>query len=283
MSESEIVEIFEQNPEANVGVVTGRVSHLLVLDADAPDALHKLNKGVPVTPITETARGRHYYFELPSENIRSATSLAEGLDLRAEGGYVVAPPSVHPSGKVYEWVIPPIEAQPAPPPAWLLEMLRKQRKQQNAERISEIVRGVPEGRRNVSAAALAGKLVGCFPPQDWEIAWILLEAWNARNKPPLDKRELRRVFEKISKRELQKRMKESNRSKEAMLARALSIALQLANLSERQIAKLSNIPRSTLKRLLHIKPYGVMDQFGKKEGFRCEFLSKSGPKSKEGR
>jgi hypothetical protein len=282
LSEREIVEIFDRNPDANVGVVTGRVSNLLVLDADAPDVVKKW--GVPVTPISETARGRHYYFELQSEKIRSATHLADGLDIRAEGGYVVTPPSVHPSGKVYDWVIPPTEAQLAPAPTWLLEMLKKHRKQQNYERISEIVQGVQEGQRNVSATVVAGKLLGCFPEHDWHIAWLLLEAWNEKNKPPLPRKELRRVFESIAKRELQKRTKESNRSKEAMLARALTVALQLTNLSERQIAKLSNIPRSTLRRLLHNpNQHVVMGHFEKKEGFRCEFLNQSGPKSNEGR
>jgi predicted XRE-type DNA-binding protein len=247
LGESEIVQIFEQNPNANVGVVTGRVSNLLVLDADAPDAIKKW--GVPVTPISETARGRHYYFQLPDVRIRSATGLADGLDVRAEGGYVVAPPSVHPTGKPYEWVIPPFEADPAPPPAWLLEMLRKQRKQQNYETISEIVRGVEEGRRNVSAAALTGKLLGALPPHDWEIVWVLLESWNEKNKPPLDKRELRRVFESIAKRELRKRA--NSESKEELLARAVTILLEHSDLSQRELARLLNISKSKLSRLIN--------------------------------
>jgi hypothetical protein len=247
LGESEIVEIFEQNPNANLGIVTGHVSNLLVLDADAPGVIKKW--GVPVTPISETARGRHYYFELQNEKIHSATSLAEGLDIRAEGGYVVAPPSIHPTGKSYEWVIPPLEVEPAPPPAWLLELLRKHRKQQKYEKISEIVRGVEEGRRNVSACVIAGKLVGRFPPQDWEIAWLLLESWNARNKPPLPRKELRRVFDKIAARELRKRT--NSESNEELLARAVTILLEHSDLSQRQLARLLNISKSKLSRLIN--------------------------------
>jgi hypothetical protein len=274
LTEREIVEIFEQTPDANLGVVTGRVSHLLVLDADAPDVMKKF--GVPVTPIAETARGRHYYFTYPGTPVRSATGLADGLDLKADGGYVVSPPSVHPTGKSYEWVIPPTEAEPAPCPSWLLELLRKHRKQQNYETISEIVRGVEEGRRNVSACVLAGKLLSCFPESDWHLAWLLLDSWNEKNKPPLAKKELRRVFDKIAKRELQRRAQ--SESKEAQIARALRVAFTHSNLSQRQLARLSNVSQSTISRLLKTpltQPYGVENHFEKKSGFKSAFFSKS--------
>jgi predicted XRE-type DNA-binding protein len=271
LNEREIVEIFEQNPDANLGVITGRVSNLLVLDADAPDVVKKW--GVPITPISETARGRHYYFHLPDGKIRSATGLADGLDLRAEGGYVVAPPSVHPSGKSYEWVIPPTEAEPSPPPAWILELLRKHRARHKAASLAEIAHGVPEGQRNISSAKLIGYLLAHLPPDLWEsIAWPLVRGWNQLNRPPLSERDLRYTFDSIARRELQKQTKHED--KETQIVRALQVAFKYSNLSQRQLAQLSNVPQSKLSRLLNPNNL-VMNHFEKKSGFKSALFSES--------
>jgi hypothetical protein len=271
LTEPELTELFERNPLANVGIITGKVSQLLVLDADAPDVVKHLS--IPETPIAETARGRHYYFHLPNAHIRSVAGIAEGLDIRADGGYVVSPPSTHPSGKRYEWIIPPrgldpYGAEPAPPPAWLMELLSRHRARSGT--LARIVQGVPEGQRNISSAALIGKLLGCLPQDDWEsIAWPLAAAWNARNSPPLPERELRRVFEKIAAREHQRRL--TAESKELRLTRALQKISRHFKLSQRQLSKLTEIPQQTLSRwLLRLEslqslplkpPYGVMGHF----------------------
>jgi len=250
MDEEELIKLFEENPEANLGVVTGTVSQLLVLDADAPEIVQK--RGIPETPIVETARGRHYYFALPDTRIRSATNIADGLDVKAEGGYVVVPPSVHPSGKRYEWIIPPrgldtFGAEPAPPPSWLLEMLSKWRARSGTLELSRLVQGVPEGQRNISSAALIGKLLGCLPPDDWEsIAWPLACAWNACNSPPLPEKQLRYTFDCIAHKELQKR---SQALKQSDLLEKL-VNFISSNFSQQQIAKELNVHRSTISRLL---------------------------------
>jgi DNA-binding transcriptional regulator YiaG len=182
--------------------------------------------------------------------IRSVAGIADGLDIRADGGYVVSPPSTHPSGKRYEWIIPPrgldpYGALPAPPPSWLMELLSKHRARSGT--LVRIVQGVPEGQRNISSAALIGKLLGCLPPDDWEsIAWPLAAAWNARNSPPLPDRELRRVFEKIAAREQQRRL--TAESKELRLTRALQKISRHFKLSQRQLSKLTQIPQQTLSR-----------------------------------
>jgi hypothetical protein len=250
LSEREIVELFEQNPDANLGVVTGSISGLLVIDADAPEIVKRW--GTPETPIAETSRGRHYYYQLPDSAVPSIVGVADGVDIRAEGGYVVAPPSVHPSGRCYQWVIPPrgldpFGAEPAPPPAWLMELLSRHRAQSGTLELSRILQGVPEGQRNISSAALIGKLLGCLPQDDWEsIAWPLAAAWNALNNPPLPDRELRRVFEKIAAREHQRRL--TAESKELRLTRALQKISRHFKLSQRQLSKLTQIPQQTLSR-----------------------------------
>jgi len=258
LQEREIIEIFERHPDANLGVITGRISNLLVVDSDAPDAL---KRGVPLTPIAETSRGRHYYFQLPDKKIRSVTGIAEGLDLKGEGGYVVSPPSVHPSGTRYQWIIPPrgldpLGPEPAPPPAWLLELISKRRAKSRAKSrpVREIIYGVQEGERNVSATAIAGKLLGRLPTEDWWVAWELLKSWNAQNKPRLPERELRQVFDSIARRELQKRTLVEN--EQHRFFKNLVRFIQ-ENFSQRQLAKALNVNQSTVSRRLKSLPYLV--------------------------
>ena len=249
LEEREIVELFERHADANLGVVTGSVSRLLVLDADSPSVVAKL--GVSETPIAETARGRHYYFQLPNVRIRSVAGIADGLDVRAEGGYVVAPPSVHPSGARYQWLIPPkgldsLGADPAAPPAWLWELIRTRRARSRPVR--EIISGVPEGERNISAAAVAGKLLGCLPVEDWIVAWEALRGWNALNKPPLDERQLRYTFDCIARREFEKRARVKNEHQK-LLEKLVQFLKN--NHSQREIAKAIGINQSTVSRLYH--------------------------------
>ena len=70
----------------------------------------------------------------------------------------------------------------------------------------EGLRGVAEGGRNVTAASLAGKILGRVPEELWEVAaWGGLKEWNSRNDVPLAERELRAVFESIARREYRRR------------------------------------------------------------------------------
>lgn len=97
-------------PRLNIGIVTGSVSGLAVLDLDRRHGgfeslvqLERLHGALPVTVEAETGGGRHLYFACPHPAPRNKAGLAPGIDLRGEGGMVVAPPSLHPSGKDYRW------------------------------------------------------------------------------------------------------------------------------------------------------------------------------------
>ena len=124
-----------QTPTANVGIATGARSNLLVLDVDpdkgGDESLHALESRYG--PLPETIEvvtgngGRHLYFQYPGYPIASsAGKLGPGLDIRADGGQVVAPPSIHPvTGRSYEWegAHHPDDISPAPVPHWLLRLL----------------------------------------------------------------------------------------------------------------------------------------------------------------
>jgi hypothetical protein len=111
-SEREIVDWLRRWPEANVGIVTGEISNLIVLDVDpkhgGDDALERLERRYRPLPDTVEAitggGGRHFYFTQSGLLTRSRAGLAQGIDLRGDGGYIVATPSIHPSGRLYEWV-----------------------------------------------------------------------------------------------------------------------------------------------------------------------------------
>jgi len=113
-------------PVANIGLATGQ--GLLVIDIDGPggeDALldMQLTSGLPDLPETlmaRTGRGRHLLFSVPPDiRVANLKKLLTEVDLRGDGAYIIAPPSVHPSGATYTWIIGPRTCPLAPlPPEW---------------------------------------------------------------------------------------------------------------------------------------------------------------------
>lgn len=110
----------------NVGIVTGAISGVIVLDVDSSEGEETLQKmGTPPTPRVKTAKGQHVYFKHPGGVVPNFAKRLPGLDLRGDGGYVIAPPSVHPSGVVYEWIISPDDCDFADPPQWLMNIINE--------------------------------------------------------------------------------------------------------------------------------------------------------------
>lgn len=123
-----------QTPSANVAIATGEISGIVVVDVDTDHdgestlaALEVEHGPLPVTPRALTGGdGFHHVFAHPGVEVRNtAGKLGPGIDTRGDGGYIVAPPSLHPSGNVYEWLIAPGEVDLAPLPGWLLEQLQR--------------------------------------------------------------------------------------------------------------------------------------------------------------
>lgn len=92
----------------NIGIVTGGVSSLAVIDADTPDDAAWCRKTFPPTPLAViTGRGGcHFYYQLPANTVigNRARIFGRAIDIRGEGGFVCAPPSVHQNGNAYSWV-----------------------------------------------------------------------------------------------------------------------------------------------------------------------------------
>ena len=114
-----------QWPDANIGLATGKISGCVVLDIDGADgesSLQTLKRELgplAATCMARTGKGIHLYFRYPDgKEIRCRTNIAPGIDVRADDGYVVAPPSVHPNGPSYEWIGDETEFAELPGPSF---------------------------------------------------------------------------------------------------------------------------------------------------------------------
>lgn len=196
-------------PAANIGIACGTKSGIWVLDLDGglgEQSLWDLERqcgSLPKTIEVLTGNGRHLYFRLPESAIVKNTAgvIGAGIDTRGDGGYVVAPPSIHPNGIRYRWATSATEFADAPD--WLLTRLTKtpDPHQSQSDRARLIREGAREGTRNTSAAALAGALIryGMTASETLD----LLLGWNAtRCAVPLPDEEVRRVVQSIVEREI---------------------------------------------------------------------------------
>jgi hypothetical protein len=206
-SAGEVTEWFSRWPDANIGIVTGEISNLVVLDIDPQHggdaSLARLERRYGPLPVTIEAAtgggGRHLYFAHPGGLTRNRTGLAQGIDLRGDGGYIVAPPSIHPSGHPYVWADDrsPEEAMLAALPRWILLPSGGVRARRTLSDWRQLVHeGVPEGQRNSTIASLAGHLL--WHQIDPDVTLELLLAWNRmRCRPPLDDEEVAQVVANI--------------------------------------------------------------------------------------
>lgn len=154
-------------PLANVGIATGAESGLFVLDIDSrhggEDTLTAMREEYGPLPQTVTAltgAGEHRLFTHPGFPVRtSAGKLGEGLDTRGDGGYIVATPSLHISGRLYAWEGSgdPDEIPLSPAPAWLYDLLNKNGTQPHVGPIDPDAK-IPIGRRREAWKTLAAQL-----------------------------------------------------------------------------------------------------------------------------
>ena len=163
--ENMLVGWWDNFPDANIGIACGKRSGIVVLDVDAGhggyDSLTKLIDQygpLPETPVSKTGSGgEHVFFKHPGIEIRnSASKLGQGLDIRGDGGYVVAPPSLHPNGNTYEWVVRPSQVELSDMPAWMVGLLKENKPEpkESGGTSQEVV----EGGRNDYLAKMAGAM-----------------------------------------------------------------------------------------------------------------------------
>lgn len=235
-TKAEVTAWWEKWPDANVGIVCGAVSNVFVLDIDGPDGKASVSeRTLPETAVAVTGNGEHYYFKHPGFKVGNRAGLLPGIDIRGDGGYVVAPPSVHPNGMDYswDWQRSPDDVNIADAPQWLLDLLQDvapvqapaPAQHQHAATDEDaspfqddddavggggwfmegLQNGIPEGKRNSELTRLAGRYFAMRSPKE-EVLEILRLVNAQRCRPPLPDAGVVTIVESINKREVAKQV-----------------------------------------------------------------------------
>lgn len=207
---SKIKSWWEKWPDANIGIATGKRSGIVALDIDyhseGEKSLEKLlgNNELPVTIETITGgRGRHIFFKHPGDKVvknKVGLNGYPGIDIRADEGYIVAPPSLHISGERYEFENSksPSDVGLADLPPWLLRLLPVTNKLKTELKPQAETGFIPVGRRNNTLTKIAGSLRrdGLDQP---DIYSDLSEINKNECKPPLQSYEVDQISRSIAK------------------------------------------------------------------------------------
>lgn len=193
-------------PTANIGIRTG--AGLVVLDVDVAkggdNSLEKLTElgdlGDTIT-VKTGGGGYHWYFATDRPVKCSVSKLAPGIDVRGEGGYVVAPPSNHASGDQYAWEgfidVHTGEGSLSPCPPWLLALAidaRSKRSDVDPYRAQAFIAST----RNNALTSMAGTIRR--RGAGYEAILALLETMNREKcRPPLDSSEVQRIARSVAK------------------------------------------------------------------------------------
>ena len=146
---------------ANIGIPTGAVSGFVALDIDpgGDDSLAELTHQyapLPETRVVKTGRGRQLWFESPGVPIGCKAGFRRGLDFRGDGGYVIAPPSLHANGKRYTFLN---KSKPVKIPDWLIKIIQQGKSAPNPTPPANGSSGkIREGSRNATLASIAGTM-----------------------------------------------------------------------------------------------------------------------------
>lgn len=207
--EQKIKSWFAKTPGANVGIVTGEISGIAVVDVEAGGNIDDL----PKTIFSRTGGGGwHFFYKYdPQRPVKNSTRIRHLTDIRGEGGYVVAPPSEHQSGNLYVWDAPLSKESLSDFPYWILDKVSSiecssSSQSSSVHEVSQINEAVLEGSRNDAATKFAGKIIHGLSPSLWEtVGWSGFKQWNLNVcKPPLKEQELRTIWKSITKLHQQK-------------------------------------------------------------------------------
>jgi predicted P-loop ATPase len=199
-----ITKWWTDEPNANIGIATGKISGFFVLDVDnkngarGDETLEQKEKefgAIKQTVESVTwSKGRHIFFKYPSVEIKCRTALFGdgcGIDIRGDGGYIIAPTSVV-AGCPYEWEVSchPDDIKIGDAPQWLIDVCRMSQKLKD---LGDENDKVPEGGRNAAMfdAAVHLKRAGVLKADAWE---SLKKTNDRKCSPPLGEDELQRIF-----------------------------------------------------------------------------------------
>lgn len=207
---------WDKNPRYNIGIATGnKSSGLVVIDLDVDK-----NKGIdgydvlrdwqnkhgklPETWQSITGRGGYHYFYKDAIVHSNRVGLYEGVDIRGEGGYIVAPPSVHPNGNIYEWEQGPEEYEIAQVDNIVNDFLKGEKQRRDSEHKTnfKVPELIPEGKRVDTIVRLIASLRTKGLDDDAIKAAVRVEN-EKRCNPPLKEKELEKAVFPALKRDWQ--------------------------------------------------------------------------------
>ena len=190
-------------PDCNIGIPTGQINNLFVVDIDGEQGFESLNRleliyGKLDAPTVITGKGKHLYFKMPENtDIKSSVSkIADHIDIRANGGYVVAPPSIHENGHQYTWEnFIPNQGFPEAP-SWLISLIINAEKQPlPVSGVLEEISNAPQGQRNDTLYKRSISLIGRAKKEFLDMEEIKQNIINAAILSGLSKEESIKTFE----------------------------------------------------------------------------------------
>ena len=198
-TEDEVRSWWQKWPDANIGIVTGAISGLLVLDVDGKEGretLRRRNLRTYPTAIVNTGGGGwHYYYRHPGGHHPNTTGkVGPKVDSRGDAGYVVAPPSLHVSGNHYEWATSPRDCPLADPPPWLCEINKPHRASATAPPFPQ---QIPQGQRETFLTSYAGSMRQRAASEEAILAALQVENSN-RCQPPLPDQQVRKIAASVA-------------------------------------------------------------------------------------
>lgn len=199
-SREQIVEWFGNSSceSYNIGIVTGPISGIDVIDFDSIEAYDKFRNDYPdiETPTVKSGKGYHLYLKhKPGTKNTQNNEKIKGIDIRGEGGYIIAPPSIHISGNVYRW-LEGHNPNELPLAEWPERFYDLAFETPNSQKLcSAIDEGVEFGERNQSLASIAGSWIRAGHTVEECVGKAV--AWNLMNKPPMEEAEVRTTVESI--------------------------------------------------------------------------------------
>lgn len=197
---------WDKNPHYNPAIATGH--GLVVLDVDGPkgeQALQQLEKQHECLPATRQVitggGGVHYYFHAGRPMKNSVRKIGAGLDIRADGGYVIAPGARHASGTDYEWEIlcSPEDEVEAVIPSWLEKLIAagETKQESTAENDPFSAEVIPEGKRNDTLYKLGCSLRGRHGYTMKDVEAALHKANQTRCVPPLSDADINTIVRQV--------------------------------------------------------------------------------------
>lgn len=195
----EVKKWFSDMPDAQIGIVTGKISNLTVVDIEAGGDPSFLPQN---TSIIKTGGGGWHYYYVYEPGVANSARIRELVDIRGEGGYVVAPPSSSDKGPYS--IVSGANCIKFPKHLFgISEPVRSNSGSQSAS--SADYPGYGEGRRNDEMTRYIGSVLTRIHPSDWDtLAWSIIVSANQKNTPPLADFELRNSFRSIMETEKRK-------------------------------------------------------------------------------